>query len=195
MPIHKHQRDGAVFDCAVSFSTLAASAGAPREHGLAMLGTPGDFAGTGGPCSSRCEEGLRPSGSKSSDLAPSSLCGGAPPLHPGSLCRAGSPYAPLCRRSALHPGDFPVAGKVTKGAPRAVPFGIPRGGRFAPPAASRNPLDGGSATAKDRFATLSLWANRSLLFHLALTKRNLLLSIRGAGASRGRCGCTFVCNF
>ncbi len=24
------------------------------------------------------------------------------------------------------PGDFPVAGKVTKGAPRAVPFGIPR---------------------------------------------------------------------
>ena len=24
------------------------------------------------------------------------------------------------------PGDFPVAGKVTKGAPRAMPFGIPR---------------------------------------------------------------------
>ena len=24
------------------------------------------------------------------------------------------------------PGDFPVAGKVTKGAPRAAPFGIPR---------------------------------------------------------------------
>ena len=34
--------------------------------------------------------------------------------------------APTCRRSALHPGDFPDAGKVTKGAPRAVPFGIPR---------------------------------------------------------------------
>ena len=43
-----------------------------------------------------------------------------------SLCGAGSPYAPLCRRSALHPGDFPVAGKVTKGAPRAAPFGIPQ---------------------------------------------------------------------
>ena len=34
--------------------------------------------------------------------------------------------SPRCRRSALHPGDFPDAGKVTKGAPRAVPFGIPR---------------------------------------------------------------------
>ena len=40
-----------------------------------------------------------------------------------SLCGAGSPYAPLCRRSALHPGDFPVAGKVTKGAPGAAPLG------------------------------------------------------------------------
>ena len=34
--------------------------------------------------------------------------------------------APQSRRSALHPGDFPVAGKVTKGAPRAAPFGIPQ---------------------------------------------------------------------
>ena len=29
------------------------------------------------------------------------------------------------------PGDFPVAGKVTKGAPRAAPFGIPRCEIFA----------------------------------------------------------------
>ena len=29
------------------------------------------------------------------------------------------------------PGDFPVAGKVTKGAPRAAPFGIPRCETFA----------------------------------------------------------------
>ena len=38
-----------------------------------------------------------------------------------------APTAP--REGALRPstpGDFPVAGKVTKGAPRAVPFGIPR---------------------------------------------------------------------
>ena len=45
---------------------------------------------------------------------------------------------PRCRRSARawqsharHPGDFPVAGKVTKGAPRAAPFGIPRCEIFA----------------------------------------------------------------
>ena len=47
----------------------------------------------------RCEEGLRPV-----------LC--TPPLV-GAL-----------RPST--PGDFPVAGKVTKGAPRAAPFGIPQ---------------------------------------------------------------------
>ena len=39
-------------------------------------------------------------------------------------------YAPLHsprggRSAPPTPGDFPVAGKVTKGAPRAVPFGIP----------------------------------------------------------------------
>ena len=85
--------------------------------------------------------GLRPLGSKSSDLAP------APP---------GGRSAPPT------PGDFPVAGKVTKGAPRAVPFGIPQGGRFAPPAASRNPLDRVCATDPDGFATLSRWENRTL---------------------------------
>ena len=52
-----------------------------------------------------------------------------------------------------------------------------------------------SATEKDRFATLRWWANRSLLFPLALTRKNILLLIRGAGAPRGRCGCTFGCNF
>ena len=40
------------------------------------------------------------------------------------------PFAPTApERRALRPstpGGFPVAGKVTKGAPRAVPFGIPR---------------------------------------------------------------------
>ena len=51
---------------------------------------------------------------------------GHSPCTRGSLCGDGSPCTHLCRRSALHPGDFPVAGKVTKGAPRAVPFGIPR---------------------------------------------------------------------
>ena len=44
---------------------------------------------------------------------------------PGAFAGLVAP-APTCRRSALHPGDFPDAGKVTKGAPRAAPFGIPR---------------------------------------------------------------------
>ena len=49
--------------------------------------------------------------------------GFAPPP-PGGFCKAVSSCDPLCRRSARawqsharHPGDFPVAGKVTKGAP------------------------------------------------------------------------------
>ena len=50
----------------------------------------------------------------------SPMRGGAPevlpPLH--------SPVRRALRPST--PGDFPDAGKVTKGAPRAVPFGIPR---------------------------------------------------------------------
>ena len=47
------------------------------------------------------------------------------------------------------------------------------------------------ATEKDRFATLRWWANRSLLFPLALTRKNILLLIRGSGAF----SCTFGCNF
>ena len=44
---------------------------------------------------------------------------------PGSLCGAGSPSTHLLGAPPQTPGDFPVAGKVTKGAPRAAPFGIP----------------------------------------------------------------------
>ena len=87
---------------------------------------------------------------------------GAPPRAPGVFAGLAAP-APTCRRSALHPGDFPDAGKVTKGAPRAAPSGIPRGGRFAPPAASRNPLDRVSASNPDRFATLR-WVGESVFF-------------------------------
>ena len=60
------------------------------------------------------------------------------------------------------PGDFPVAGKVTKGAPRAAPFGIPRCRISALFGAALTLAPGLlSATKIDRFATLSLWANRS----------------------------------
>ena len=45
---------------------------------------------------------------------------------PGRVC-AGlvAPTPPDLGAPPQTPGDFPVAGKVTKGAPRAVPFGIP----------------------------------------------------------------------
>ena len=70
----------------------------------------------GSPCTHRCEEGLRPSGSKLSDLAPRSS--------PSGGCAPTTPMGRALRPST--PGDFPVAEKVTKGAPRAAPFGIPR---------------------------------------------------------------------
>ena len=75
-------------------------------------------------------------------LRPPPICeeGGSPPLR-STLARGRTSGAPLCTPQsgstaptpsegrALRPstpGDFPVAGKVTKGAPRAVPFGIPQ---------------------------------------------------------------------
>ena len=88
-------------------------------------------------------------------------------LRPSALPKWG-PLAPTTpMRRALRPstpGDFPVAGKVTKGAPRAAPFGIPpvRGNRPLWCFASLAPglL---SATRKDRFATFTLEANRSFV--------------------------------
>ena len=98
-------------------------------------------------------------------------CMGAPPLHPGGLCGT---VVPAPTRRALRPstpGDFPVAGKVTKGAPRAAPFGIPRGGpsekcftfRSRSPCSTLccYPLKRVSAADPDRFATLSERANWS----------------------------------
>ncbi len=103
-------------------------AGAPREHGLAMLGTRVTFPSRGK--SPKARQGLRP------------------------LESPGARFSPFSR-SLTH-----RAGLV-------------------------------SATEKDRFATLRWWANRSLLFPLALTRKNILLLIRGSGAF----SCTFRCNF
>ena len=50
-------------------------------------------------------------------------------LHPSGGCAPTTPMGRALRPST--PGDFPVAGKVTKGAPRAAPFGIPRCEIFA----------------------------------------------------------------
>ncbi len=81
--------------------------------------------------------GALPLGSKSSDLVSAPQCGrSAPrpglPLHDA---RGAAPREQVVRLGACSPvralrpstpGDFPDAGKVTKGAPRAAPFGIPR---------------------------------------------------------------------
>ena len=155
---------------------------------------------------SQCE-GLRPSGASRQTWLLTPQVGasgphdphreGAPPLHPGELSLNARGFAPLHspsgglwpprppwggRSAPPTPGDFPVAGKVTKGAPRAAPFGIPpvRGNHPLWCFASLAPglL---SATKKDRFATFRLWANRSYFSPLVLSRRYFLLSIRGAG--------------
>ena len=51
------------------------------------------------------------------------------------------------------PGDFRFTTKVTKGVSGGIPLN-PRGGCFAPPAASRTPSIGGSGTNLAGFATL-----------------------------------------
>ena len=93
-----------------------------------------------------------------------SFARGFAPPPPGGFCKAVSSCDPLCRRSALHPGDFPVAGKVTKGAPEPT---VLDSLAAKPPPFSRSLTHRAgllSSIEKDRFATLSLWANRSYFF-------------------------------
>ena len=105
--------------------------------------------------------------------------GFAPPP-PGGFCKAVSSCDPLCRRSARawqsharHPGDFPVAGKVTKGAPEPP---VLDSLAAKPPPFSRSLTHRAGlppATEKDRFATLSMWANRSHFFLWFLRENTL----------------------
>ena len=100
-----------------------------------------------------------------------SFARGFAPPPPGGFCKAVSSCDPLCRRSARawqsharHPGDFPVAGKVTKGAPEPT---VLDSLAAKPPPFSRSLTHRAGlppATEKDRFATLSMWANRSHFF-------------------------------
>ena len=96
-------------------------------------------------------------------------------------CAPSSALLPMGR--ALRPstpGDFPVAGKVTKGAPRAAPFGIPRCVVAALFALASHRAGLPSATNPDRFATLSEWENRPLFLPKLHRGSHLQLSIRGA---------------
>ena len=96
-------------------------------------------------------------------------------------CAPSSALLPMGR--ALRPstpGDFPAAGKVTKGAPRAAPFGIPRCVVTALFALAAHRAGLPSATNPDRFATLNLWENRPLFLPKLHRGSHFLLSIRGA---------------
>ena len=60
---------------------------------------------------------------------------------PRGVLQGHSPCAHLCRRSALHPGDFLPDEKVTKESPRGeTPLGTPpEGGTLSPPAVPAPP--------------------------------------------------------
>ena len=118
-------------------------------------------------------------------LRPTICEGATPPLH--STLDAGAPrehgFAMLGTRVT-----FPSRGKSPKARQGLRPLESPEGDRLksetlfspAPPAASRNPLDRDSDTTKDRFATLSLWANRSCFFPLVSSREHSLFSICGS---------------
>ena len=96
---------------------------------------------------------------------------------------AGAPSSallPMRGRSAPPtPGDFLFEKKVTKDSPGGHPW-TPEGGTLSPLRRCRTPQIGLSATTKDRFATLSWWANRSFFLPKLHRGSHLQLSIRGA---------------
>ena len=102
------------------------------------------------------------------------------PAAPSALPPSGGRSAPPT------PGDFPVAGKVTKGAPGEHPW-TPEGDASLP-LRFPHPLDRVSATKIDRFATLSWWANRS--FFLPKLHRGHTLSCQSVAR---QVGLAFAC--
>ena len=92
-------------------------------------------------------------------------------------------HSPVCRRSALHPGDFLPDEKVTKESPRAVPFGIPRCVVTALFALA--PLCSDSRRATLNYRTRPIchfeFVGKSVLFFpLVPLREHFLLSIRGS---------------
>ena len=147
----------------------------------------GDFCqGPSAPSYPLCEGLLR-------DGSPCTHHAGAPPRTPGDdLCGTVVP-APTCRRSARawlcharHPGDFPVAGKVTKGAPRAAPFGIPRcvvAALFALAYASRRAT---FRHNKRPICHFEMVGKSVLFFPLVSSRKHSVFSIRGAAGMTPR---------
>ena len=82
---------------------------------------------------------------------------------PEGFCGGGSPSTHQWAYPAHTRGSFRFTTKGTKGVPGLCPW-TPEGGTLSPLRRCRTPQIGLSATKKDRFATLSCWANRSLFF-------------------------------
>ena len=104
---------------------------------------------------------------------------GAPPLHPRGILQGRKSLLLQCRRSALHPGDFPVAGKVTKGAPGAAPLDLPVQGYrpFRARCASRRAT---FCHRKRPICHFELGGQTGLYFSPRFCRENFLLLIRGA---------------
>ena len=131
---------------------------------------PGKLCGAGSPCAHRCEEGLRPSRSKSLDLALRS-----------------SPWVGL---PGPHPGFLSFHDERNQRRAGAAPLDPLRGAR-CPPCGVAAPPNRVSTTTPDRFATLR-WVGESVFFSPSVSARaHLLVSGRGAAGGRTKGSCCF----
>ena len=108
----------------------------------------------------------------------------APPT-PGGFMRGRWPLPPLiCRRSALHPGDFPDAGKVTKGAPRTAALWNPASTKKRPFWCCANSCTRAAFYHKNRPICHFEQVGKSVLFFpLVSSREHSVFSIRGAADS------------
>ena len=105
--------------------------------------------------------------------------------------RGCAPTAPRCRRSALHPGDFPVAGKVTKGAPEPTVLDS-LGAEPSPSLVLRCACTRATFCHKNRpICHFELVGKSVLFFPLVSSREHSLFSIRGAAGALSR-GCLRV---
>ena len=101
---------------------------------------------------------------------------------PGGILLA-SASAPICRRSALHPGYFLPDEKVTKESPRAAPFGIPRCVVAALAALAYASRRATFSHRKRPICHFEQVGKSVLFFPLVPSREHPLLSIRGAADS------------
>ena len=135
---------------------------------------------------------------------------------PRGFCRDEGPYDPLYARGAAPreqvvrlgfcsphlgalrpstPGDFPVAGKVTKGAPRASPFGIPRCEIFALFALAYASRRAGLCHRKRPMCPFEVVGKPVFVVSFGFDQEKYSAVNPWRGSTAGRGGCTFGCNF